>query len=94
MGRVIRKGKCKRCGQCCNLKNLLNAGSNKWIKLSVDVEKLGGVWCKHFERDSGGKGSCKLFGKPERPLACILFPTSEKELLEGCGYYFEKEESL
>lgn len=52
-------------------------------------ERLGATFsatCKHL-RD----GKCTIFGKPERPIACSLFPLTPGDLesLPNCGYSFE-----
>jgi len=90
--KLIRRGRCKQCGQCCKLKNLLSTESNRWVRFNyLGVEDLDSVVCKHL-RFIDGKAVCTLFGKSDRPLACLLYPTSPKDLLPGCGYYFVEED--
>ena len=92
MKKLIRKGHCLQCGQCCKLINLMATESNKWVRPSREIlQQMEGVVCKHLYF-AKGKGYCRLFGKPGRPLACILYPTSPKDLLPGCGYYFVEVE--
>jgi len=39
--------------------------------------------CKYFN----GK-TCDIFGSPDRPLKCKLFPANPPILFDTCGYYF------
>lgn len=52
---------------------------------------LGASWearCR-FQRDDG---KCGVFGRPERPTACYLFPLTPGDLerVNGCGFSFQR----
>jgi hypothetical protein len=44
--------------------------------------------CEHLQFEEDGTATCLIFGKPERPKRCILFPQLPPIIIEGCGYYF------
>jgi len=43
-----------------------------------------------FLRINHGKADCLKYWK--RPEFCYQFPVNEKELIDGCGYSFTKED--
>ena len=48
----------------------------------------GGV-CEHLsEPDEHKMRSCKIYGTPERPLKCWLFPELPPIPFKGCGFWY------
>ena len=79
----VRMGACIQCGRCCRLNNLLGAPVHSGSSVNVSEAK-----CKHLIELDDGTAICGLFGKPERPQACIDHPSSPLSLIEGCGFCF------
>jgi hypothetical protein len=48
--------------------------------------------CQHLHWEAGGRYTCKLYGKPERPKMCQREPETPYEEVEGCGFYFVEGE--
>jgi hypothetical protein len=44
--------------------------------------------CEHL-RFEGDVAVCGIYGSPERPDKCKLFPEMPPLPFEGCGYWFE-----
>ena len=98
--RLIRIGDCKRCGKCCYFSNLITAPAiqnsmsdeqRAVIHNMLALEKITGakVCCKHLVFNSDGLATCKLFGKSERPIGCLIHPNSTESLTDGCeGFTF------
>lgn len=81
----IRKGKCKRCGKCCVVKNLYPGHEfMEWLDKQFD----GGLVCPHLERNNG-KATCKIH--KTRPEFCRNHPTRDMEVIKGCGFRFERD---
>jgi hypothetical protein len=81
----VRFGKCHQCGNCCQIKNLLQAACHVQTTVS-DTDAV----CRHLSFDeTSGLAICLVFNKKERPEACSLHPGSPKSLTsEECGYFF------
>lgn len=46
--------------------------------------------CKHFEPADGfNVATCLIYGYPERPERCGLFPEMPPIPFETCGFYFD-----
>lgn len=43
--------------------------------------------CEYY-REKNGKGICKIFGKPERPEKCLIYPANPPLNYKECSYYF------
>ena len=95
---MVRKGKCKRCGQCCEWLHLLTTEKPK-----IDFEFVGVRGLVSVDRP---EGRCSLYAENRcpnlttdyvcelqglRPASCLAFPERPDDLLPGCGYYFEEE---
>ena len=81
----IRLGECVRCGTCCHLKNLLKSSVHQTGTQCSQPDAV----CKHLHPGEDGKEStCLIFGKTERPIACLLHPSSPDSLTPGCSYTF------
>jgi len=45
--------------------------------------------CKHLKMgEDGAEATCLIFGKLNRPVACLLHPSSPDSLTPDCGYSF------
>lgn len=88
----IRKGKCKRCGKCCQWRYLIK---DVPLKIKIILVLLNPIFlikskCPHLGFDKNGKAYCKIYD--HRPWFCRAFPAEPADLVDkDCGYYFEKE---
>lgn len=81
----IRLGDCKRCGQCCHLRNLLKSS----VHQSGTQCSAPDAVCKHLKVDKDAmETTCLIFGQPNRPVSCLLHPGSPDSLTPGCSYTF------
>jgi hypothetical protein len=81
----VRLGECRRCGQCCHLKNLLKSSVHQSGTQCSHPDAV----CKHLKMGvEGEEATCLIFGKPNRPIACSLHPSSPDSLTPGCSYTF------
>jgi len=81
----IRLGDCNRCGTCCHLKNLLKSSVHQTGTQCSTPDAV----CKHLKMgDDNNESTCLIFGKVERPVACLLHPSSPDSLTPGCCYSF------
>lgn len=100
-----RKGKCKRCGKCCETITIFT--SKKMIKLIwlrkllmsysfkhyryIGIDEVGDMLfeCKYLKNKK-----CTEYKK--RPLTCSQYPTQRtylhNHMITDCGYYFEDSE--
>lgn len=89
-----RQGECKRCGKCCTFDNLwatLSPGMKGVVAKIVGEEKIKktkGMKCPFLEFN-GELVFCLQY--KNRPPFCREHPKTEKDLVEGCGYYFKQE---
>jgi len=87
-----RKGKCLRCGKCCNFRYLFNDISWKSkIVIFVFHPKTLFIWI--FKKDCpnlikmGERSLCIIYKK--RPWFCKAFPATPEDLIYKCGYNFK-----
>jgi hypothetical protein len=81
----IRLGECNRCGTCCHLKNLLKSS----VHQTGTQCSIPDAVCKHLKMgDNSNEATCLIFGKVERPVACLLHPSSPDSLTPECCYSF------
>ncbi|RLG81243.1 MAG: hypothetical protein DRO40_10000 [Thermoprotei archaeon] len=93
----VRKGECKRCGKCCRVKYLFKSMSKEdklflkrhgfWLHQAIKRMAVEDKACPFLEYRNG-VAYCKIY--EERPRWCREYPSHPDELIEGCGYYFEK----
>ena len=88
-----RKGKCLRCGRCCNFRYLFNdlPFAIKFIFFLSNPKSLylliAGKDCPHLIR-MGGYSMCKIY--KNRPWFCKAYPETPSDLIKDCGFRFKK----
>lgn len=90
-----RKGSCKQCGKCCNVRYLIK-GNPLWLKMLLFIMKprLLYGWivndnCPNLFWDNQNKAVCRIY--PNRPFFCKAFPAEPDDLVSSeCGFYFKK----
>jgi len=81
--KMIRKGRCQRCGRCCSFDKLAPSELKELIRnLDIAIPD-----CPHLTRDGLGICSCEIYEK--RPWFCKAYPAEPADLVVGCGFYFE-----
>lgn len=71
----IRKGECKRCGDCCYI----------WDKPKDEGGKR--VKCQHLIFENG-IAICNIYDSDEFPEGCKTFPIVFDKDFPKCGYYW------
>ena len=106
--KLMRIGKCKRCGDCCQgtflLKNtdtkvlakeLIDAGMNENMA-SLIVKDLGNFNCKHlfFTEENGKRIAICAKQLTGKPDFCEAFPAEPGDIVsEHCGFEFVEVEA-
>ena len=85
---IVRYGKCKRCGKCCEgpVKQYSLDEVNLTIKRIEDSQSR----FKCFKYNQETK-LCTAY-KDDKPEVCKLFPFFPENRFEGCGFKFKKIE--
>ena len=87
-----RRGRCRRCGQCCHQGNLWSVATEEERALATRYSR--GLVAAHVERNEpcvnlrldGGQATCAVHRR--RPWYCRVYPQEPAHLLPGCGYSF------
>ena len=95
--RFRRTGECHGCegtGQCCTyiqlpLARALSGDEIRWVELHPGLTVRGQDIRIEIACSALVEGKCTLYGTPDRPHICDLYPESP-DLDEGCGYKLEK----
>lgn len=89
----IKKGKCKRCGKCCQEKFLLETLPfmakmilTIYARITCGIKlKLDEIVCP-FLRWEKDQAVCNVY--KNRPYFCRIYPENPLDRVEGCGFYF------
>ena len=87
-----RRGRCRRCGECCHQGNLWSVASEEERALAMRYS--GGLVAEQVERNEpcvylrldGGTATCSVHRR--RPWHCRVYPQEAGQLVPGCGYSF------
>ena len=98
--RILRSGRCKRCGQCCGMdphgdefkKMELRTFDARLAKAIADGHSEPyplDPFCAHLKKLRDGTFICAIF--PDRPMGCRTWPTHPNQLrnIPRCSYKFE-----
>jgi len=92
-GYWVRRGECKRCGACCDARNIDPEGYKR--RAAEYLEKRGEVLssiCANHHVMPGGQLGCVLHDTDRYPKGCADFPWSVevwRPVMATCGYWFE-----
>ena len=96
--KFIRKGQCKRCGDCCTAFEYPGVGHDAEFMLMHGARWVNGMWvvnlhCVNLCADYRGQVSCRVY-EEGRPPICVGFPEKPEDVrgLDSCGYWFEEVE--
>lgn len=88
-----RKGKCLRCGRCCNFKYLFNGLPIK-IKFLLFLFNPKSLFLLISGRDCpnlikmGDISMCRIY--KNRPWFCKAYPKTPRDLIKNCGFRFKR----
>jgi Fe-S-cluster containining protein len=83
-----RIGKCKRCGKCCSIKDIIGDRDDVFVR-AIQILMMGKEGkCPHLSRIRDGRARCKIY--KERPWFCQQFPAEPDDIagIPDCGYSF------
>jgi glycosyltransferase involved in cell wall biosynthesis len=75
-------GQCKNCGKCCNPVTSYEINTTKQ---TMDICNIADSGCMYLDPVTNKCTSYK-----DRGILCSMFPYLPENIIEGCGYHFEK----
>ena len=92
----VRRGECKRCGQCCNIRLV---APEQYERVQEEARASGQIpenavldpVCANYHRQPDGRMGCDLHETAAYPAGCRAFPSNPRQwylVMEHCGYEF------